>query len=175
MTPHLLTDEFLSALATAASSRFGAYQEIRLEFEILGATVSWTEMGQLPDGDWKSIDFSDAVPLDRKAFKGDKAASYTKGKGTWFAARLTLAPNQEPRFERFDTEPLKPAPGALQVPVAPAAVQAELALFPRDQEQVPQWMRDILHNAGLDVPYLDPATDELVLGTERAPFQDPAQ
>jgi len=175
VTSQLLSDEFLSAMATAASSRFRTYQEIRLEFEIYGATVSWTEMAQTAEGAWVSIDFSDAAPLDRRALKSDKAASYTKGRGTWFAARLTLVPDEEPRFERFETEPLERAPGALQMPVPPAAVQAELALFPREQEWIPGWMRDILESNGLDVPYLDPATEELVLGSERAPFQDPAQ
>ncbi|GAA2659236.1 MULTISPECIES: hypothetical protein [Actinosynnema] len=67
---------------------------------------------------------------------------YEPGRGTWLSARLTVFPDGEHRVEfNFDEEP------GWKPPLHPVAYARDLEAFPRDDEHVPDWLREQLRLA----------------------------
>lgn len=67
---------------------------------------------------------------------------YEPGRGTWLSARLTVFPDGEHQVEfNFDEDP------AWKPPLHPVAYARDLEAFPRDDEHVPDWLREQLRLA----------------------------
>ncbi|WP_440902697.1 hypothetical protein [Actinosynnema sp.] len=67
---------------------------------------------------------------------------YEPGRGTWLSAKLTVFPDGGHRVEfNFDDEP------AWRPPLHPVAYARDLEAFPRDDEHVPDWLREQLRLA----------------------------
>lgn len=170
----LIGSEELDRLNSLARAKFPQAAEIRIEIRMFGGALSWTESALGEDGRWNNTDFTDKAEFDPQLLDDDKVASYGKGTGTWFEARLRLRRDAEALFERFAQERMERISEGIGIPVSAESIQDELVIFPRYRENIPSWMADALAAQGEAVPYLDAADGQVVIGEERTPYEEPA-
>ena len=164
----------LDRLNTLARAKYPQAAEIRLEINMFGTALSLTESALGEDGRWKNTDFTDKVDFDPQLLDDDKVASYSKGTGSWFEARLSLRRDAEASLERFPQDRMDRISEGIGLPLSTESIQDELVIFPRYRENIPSWMVESLHVQGEAVPYLDPADDQVVVGEERIPYEEPS-
>ncbi len=72
-----------------------------------------------------------------------RARMYREGEGTWFGMRYTLDPPSDFHVSyNFDFDPL------WEPPVRPDVFAEDVAVFPRDEQHVPGWLREKLVETG---------------------------
>jgi hypothetical protein len=111
-----------------------------------------------PQGEFESAEgrFNRAIPPRNLygAIGSLRSAMYRPGVGTWFSAEFRVsAEGALTTSFAADTEP------AWGSGVTPAAIIADLAEFPRDEEHTPSWLRDRLAGIPAPKPH-DPADDD---------------
>jgi len=68
-----------------------------------------------------------------------RARMYRRGEGTWFGMRYTLDPPSDYHVSyNFDFDPL------WEPPIRPDVFAEDVAAFPRDEEHIPDWLREKL-------------------------------
>lgn len=173
MTSIATIEGFITRLSDKAQSQMVGLAEVVLDFDMLGSMISWTAGALRSDGTWQASRILTSLDGADGAFEAEKLSGYTKGEGTWFMLRATLKPGADPVIERYDSERPAPLEVALKMPISADGVQAELAIFPRTRENIPDWMRERLEAEGLDIPFLDQMSDEIVMGPDRMPYEPP--
>ena len=125
-------------------------------------------------GEWVPFRRREKLTMDKNSFKQAKAASYSKGRGAWIFMRVTLRPDAEPIVEElFDREIV--GTGMLDEPASAGQLVADLAMFPRTRDNIPDWMVQTIEAADQPVPVLDLETDTVVMGKESWPYEEPAR
>lgn len=120
------------ALVSVAPPGWTEIQAVYLE---ASTTSQFQSSAVLPDGEkvWLR-----GVPHDVDyAFEELRKLLYQEGKGAWYTAHATVTSEGRISFDfDYDNEP------AWATPVVPQTYVEDLALFPRDPDQQPQWLRE---------------------------------
>jgi hypothetical protein len=146
-----LQRETADALAAAAAP---GWSEVVLTVSATVLAYDFAATVRLADGRNGDIELPDAV---KRGFPELRELMYEPGRGTWFSVRLTLRAGTEPGYSfdydfNYDEDP-KWSP-----PLAPTAFCRDLEAFPREDEHIPAWLREVLaegealerdHRAGL--------------------------
>jgi hypothetical protein len=91
---------------------------------------------RLGDGRNGSMGVPDAV---KTGFGELRGRMYEPGRGTWFSATVDLRAGAAPEFTyNFDDDP------RWWPPLHPAVFSRDLEVFPRDDEHIPSWLRELL-------------------------------
>lgn len=173
MTSKPTIEGFVTRLSDKSQAQMVGLSEVVLDIDMLGSMISWTSSALRRDETWQASRILTSLEGADGALEAEKLSGYTKGEGTWFLLRATLKPGAEPVIERYFSERPEPLETALKMPISADGVQAELAIFPRSRENIPDWMRERLEAEGLDLPFLDQVSDEIVMGPDRMPYEPP--
>ena len=128
-----LTGGIASALAKAAPDGW-----VRISLTVSATVLAYdyaTEI-RLADGSSGDIDLPTEV---RSGFRELRARMYEPDRGTWFSATLVLTPGAPPEYSfNFDEDP------KWWPPLHPTTFTRDLAAFPRDEQHIPPWLRDLV-------------------------------
>jgi hypothetical protein len=79
--------------------------------------------------------------VNSKALDDLHWACYTPGTGSWFTATVTVY--RDGRVETdfdYDSDPRATDP-VMEIPLTPEALRREIEMFPRDEENWPEWFK----------------------------------
>ncbi|MFC3451004.1 hypothetical protein [Amycolatopsis speibonae] len=128
-----LTADITSALAKAAP---GGWSRISLTVSATVLAYDYAVEVRLSDGGSGDIDLPAEV---RGGFRELRTRMYEPGRGTWFSAKLVLTSGAAPVFTfNFDEDP------KWWPPLHPTTFARDLEAFPRDEEHVPAWLRNLV-------------------------------
>ncbi|MER6665494.1 hypothetical protein ABT256_13200 [Amycolatopsis japonica] len=128
-----LTDGIVSALAKAAPE---GWARISLKVSATVLAYDYATEIRLADGRNGDIDLPAEV---RGGFRELRDRMYEQDRGTWFSATLVLEKGVAPEFSfNLDEDP------EWWPPLHPATFTRDLEAFPRDDEHIPPWLRNLL-------------------------------
>jgi hypothetical protein len=128
-----LRQETADALVAAAPP---GWSEIVLTVSATVLAYDFAATVRLADGRNGDIELPDAV---KRGFQDLRELMYDPERGTWFSARLTLRAGAAPEYSfNYDDDP------KWWPPLAPTAFCRDLAAFPRADEHIPAWLREVL-------------------------------
>ncbi len=120
------------ALVTVAPS---GWRELHTVFRQAGRTAEDQSYALMQDG---SKVWLRGVPKESpKAFRALRQLFYQQGKGAWFTAYCTVHADGRLEFDfDYEEEP------EWNLDIVPASFIEDLEMFPRDEAQQPEWLRD---------------------------------
>ncbi|WP_410649849.1 hypothetical protein [Amycolatopsis sp. cmx-4-54] len=132
-----MTDELTGGIASALlEAAPDAWVRISLTVSATVMAYDYATEIQLADGRNGDVDLPPEV---RGGFRELRARMYEQDRGTWFSATLVLEEGAPPEFSfNFDEDP------QWWPPLHPTAFTRDLEAFPRDETNIPQWLRDLL-------------------------------
>jgi hypothetical protein len=122
--------------AAVVSSAPAGWARITLTVRATVVAYEFASELKLANGKNGSLELPEEV---KAGFRELRTELYQPGRGTWFSARLTVEAGGRPEFSfNFDEDPnWWPA-------LHPTAFSRDLAAFPREDEHVPPWLRELL-------------------------------
>ena len=127
-----LLGELLEILELSAPLK---WESVRFSVQSTVLTDTSTASAVKKDGTRTSYSVSEAFSTKLDEFRG---ACYEQGRGTWFSATITLQDGDEPDVRlNYDEKPEWPSAWP-----DPYSYVRDLEFFPRDDEHVPDWLRE---------------------------------
>lgn len=128
-----LTGGIASALRAAAPDGWA-----RISLTVSATVLAYDYATEIRLGDGRSGDID--LPAEvRSGFRELRTRMYEPGRGTWFSATLVMTPDAAPEFSfNFDEDP------KWWPPLHPTTFTRDLEAFPRDEEHVPPWLRNLV-------------------------------
>ena len=116
------------------------WAELRGIYARAGKTAEWRASSLMQDG--TEVDL-DGVSWDfGKALKALREQLYQQGKGAWYTARVVITPDRRLSVDLdYDNEP------QWRFDVVPGTYVEDLAMFPRDEATLPEWLKSKLRQA----------------------------
>jgi hypothetical protein len=112
------------------------WETARLSVQSTVLTSTWTTTVTNKDGTTKSIPLQRAFEPKLTELRG---ACYEQGRGTWYSANITLHRDGEPDVHLHYDEKPEGRRGAWPHPYS---YVRDLEFFPRDEEHMPDWLRE---------------------------------
>lgn len=135
--PDDLTDGIAAALAGGAPAGWA-----RITLTVSSTVLADDYALQVKLGDGRNGSMT-APPAVKTGFERLRERMYEPGRGTWFSATVDLRAGAAPEFTyNFDDDP------RWWPPLHPAAFSRDLEAFPRDDEHIPPWLRELLDEGG---------------------------
>jgi hypothetical protein len=134
-TPHLGADpsDLLEVIELSLPRK---WETARLSVQATVLTSAWTTSVVNEDGTQRSVSMQEAFADKLEQFR---AACYEPGRGTWYSATITLRDGGEPDVQLYyDEKPEWP----LDSWPHPYSYVRDLEFFPREEEHVPDWLRE---------------------------------
>ncbi|WP_409490542.1 hypothetical protein [Amycolatopsis sp. cmx-11-12] len=132
-----MTDELTTGIASALTEAApDGWVKVSLTVSATVLAYDYATEIRLADGRSGDIDLPAEV---RGGFRELRNRMYEPGRGTWFSATLVLTSGVAPEFTfNFDEDP------KWWPPLHPTTFTRDLETFPRDEEHVPPWLRNLV-------------------------------
>jgi hypothetical protein len=139
LTPELLEAALREAGSGVLAAAPDGWTELRFRLDATAELLSNKFEATLEDGSTVHLSAPDPP---RKKLQELRARMYEQGKGTWFTARYVIVrPGRYSVDFDYDNEP------DFGMPIDPLTYLNDLKYFPRDDEHVPDWLRQRVEEA----------------------------